>query len=329
MRIVIAAHPWPAEAGDAWAAAGLVQHLWWQATDEHRIDAVGVADGSPSSALTYAPLEPVDGAEGIGAVRVGGAALLGTVAERFDPEQLRRALVSLAQAGEKRIVVPTGGLDTSSAGMERLAADPVAAVAVWGGDERGLRDALGAADLEVLVTTDVPLLGWSGMAGVLAGDYRMDPEAAQRVEAAWYGVTADRGDSPMLLGPAPHEAPGSAAGDGLAYCLAAVGGRLMPASSALIPMSEAVAGGADYETADLFVAVVPELDFAQADRGLVRAIADRAAAAGVPAIAIAGESALGRRDVMAAGLASVHTLREPGTLEATVRAVAQTWTPVR
>src|SRR5690606_34903580 len=130
--------------------------------------------------------------------------------------------------------------------------------------------------------------------------------------------------SSMLLGGRLSDQPGSGSAGGLAYCLAALGGRLMPAQSTLVAATET---HDSLQRADLAVVVVPAVTPHECDAGLVRAVADHAARRAVPCVAIAGEVSVGARDLMAAGVTSAYPCGPSAKgLEEQVERIAQTWT---
>ncbi len=81
------------------------------------------------------------------------------------------------------------------------------------------------------------------------------------------------------------------------------------------------------EDADLVVSVVNHLTPRTLDHGLAQAMAHLAARRGIPAIVLAHRVQVGKRDLMAAGLASAHeaSAGEEGLRDG-VRRLAATWT---
>ncbi len=249
-------------------------------------------------------------------------------ATRWNPHDLSTALLGIAASasasGERvTVVVPLG--DEPPAGD---------ATDLWGGGLEALRTALASITVVALVSASRPLVGFHGMSSALRdgreGDLAIGA-AAQEQEARWSAI-ALAADAvvgrPGLIGPARlSDVRGSGAAGGLAYCLAAAGARLTPASAFLYDL----AGAAEAATrANLLVAVTETLTPTALDHGLVVPVAAAAGARAVPCVGIAPSVQVGRRDLMAAGVASAYEA-EPGIngLAAQVQRVAHTWTPHR
>lgn len=314
------AQGWPGGV-DAAAAALEAAHAWLDAAPEDEVVSLAVPDGSPRSADVWAG----SGAQlgGASAVEHDGATWLAPVgtASRWEPVGLSAALLGLAAAGDgaRRVVVPLG--DEPPAGD---------AAAVWGASPEATRDALATLDVVALVGSDRPLLGFHGMAAALLDGREGDAAlaaAAHEQEARWTDL-ARVGDAvagrAALLGPArPSDEPGSGAAGGLAYALHVLGARLVPAAHGAADaagLAEVAAG------ADLVVAIVPELTPRTLDHGLAAPASAAAARGAVPAVVLAAGVRVGKRDLMAAGLASAHEAA-PGAegLVDGVRRVAHTW----
>ncbi|MEX0913934.1 MAG: glycerate kinase, partial [Demequina sp.] len=128
-----------------------------------------------------------------------------------------------------------------------------------------------------------------------------------------------------LMGPARlSDAPGSGAAGGLAYCLGAVGARLLPASAALNEISgyaQAVA------SAHVAVIVVDELTPSTLDH-IAAPSAAAAAAHAVPSVVITSSLHVGKRDLLAAGVVSAYEAPVGlDGLSARIERIARTWTP--
>lgn len=245
-------------------------------------------------------------------------------ASRWNPQGLSTALLGLAAAGEKRVVhVPLG--DEPPAGD---------AVELWGGNAPALRKALATLAVFALPGLNRPLLGFHGMSSAVRDGREHDSAiamAAQEQERQWAAIALE-GDAlaatGALLGPSRlSDAPGTGAAGGLAYCLAVLGARLAPASAYVV---EAWGIRAASENADLMAAVTGEITPRTLDHGIAQAVAAQAGLRAVPAVVLAPSVQVGKRDLMAAGVASAHeaALGERGLSEG-VRRIAQTWTPVR
>jgi len=242
---------------------------------------------------------------------------------RWEPNALASALLGLAAehaAGPApTVVVPVG--DTPAAGD---------ATDVWLGGVEQMRSGLRSIGLVAAVGSQRPLLGLRGMSAALRDGRENDHAialASQEQEERW-GAIALSADAvaakrSLLGGQRLSDAPGSGAAGGLAYCLAAAGADLQAAAPLLVSLTGAPEAAAE---ADLVVAIVPELTPRDLDEGAARAAALLAATRGLPAVVLAPDTRIGRRDLMNAGLAGVHE-GQSGVdgLQDAVRRLAQTW----
>ncbi len=151
--------------------------------------------------------------------------------------------------------------------------------------------------------------------------------AAQEQERRWIEI-AREGDAvagrEALMGPARvSDQPGTGAAGGLAYVLAALGARIVPAAHYLPEASGLAASARD---AGLLVGVGGDLTPATLDNGVAASVAIVAGRTGVPATVLSTEVHVGRRDLMAAGLSSAHEAA-PGAhgLAEGIGRVAHTW----
>ena len=323
MRVLMAVDKWPGvesarEAGDVARAA-------WAEHSDAELSLFVIGDGGPRTADAF----------GTERILVGGAEAVSTpaglllsprgTAQRWSPDDLATALLGLAASGDVQgaVIIPLG--DATPAGD---------AMAVWGPAPASTRTSLAPLSMRALVTSDRPLLGFHGMSAALRDGRESDRAiavAAQEQEARWRGIAAT-GDAVAargtLIGPNRlSDTAGSGAAGGLAYCLAAVGATLTRASDYLadtVGLSDAVAGS------DVVLAVTGPLTPATLDHGLAATAAKLAARHALPAAALTTNLAVGRRDVMAAGLSGTHQ-GDPGAdgLADTVRRVAATWAPRR
>ncbi|WP_062293677.1 glycerate kinase [Demequina phytophila] len=326
MRAVIAAQSWPRpEAGvlPLEATVRIVRDAWSAASSRVALTVIGTPGGGPRTADALAgETWPVGGAT---ARRAGGVVVLAPVAgPRWEPGALSAALLGLAAAGETaRVVVPLG--DEPPAGD---AAD------LWGGGLEASRAGVAALDIVALVGSDRPLLGFTGMSAAVRDGREHDAalaQAAQAQEERWAAIAREAdpvASRRALLGPTRlSDEPGTGAAGGLAYTLAAMGARLMPAAPAV---AELVGFDAAAVDADLVVAVVDTLAARDLDHGVTSAASVLAARRGVPCVVVTAHLAVGRRDLMVAGVAAAHEAA-PGeaSLADQIRRVAQTWTPDR
>jgi len=212
-------------------------------------------------------------------------------------------------------------------GDDAPASDPVH---LWGESLTSTRLALRALDLVVVATSTRPLLGFHGMSASLIDGREGDAvlaAAAQEKELRWTEIAREGdvvGGRRSLLGPTRlSDQPGTGAAGGLAYALAAIGARIVPAFASL---AEASGLDAAASTADLVVGVGGDLVPSTLDTGVAASVAAAAARVGVPATMLSTAVRVGRRDLMAAGLASAHEAAPgPAGLADGVRRVTQTW----
>lgn len=255
---------------------------------------------------------------------------------RWNPIDLSVALLGLAadahgEGRTQRVVVPVGNTDPAGD-----------AISLWGVGDQGpgevlaIRSALESLDIVVLTSTDRPLLGFHGMSSALRDGREADEAvavAAQRQEQRWTDIA--RATDPlvarhMLIGSSRlSDAAGTGAAEGLAYCLAAAGGRLVTDATGYLAELSGVHAAIDGQVA-VAVAVSPTLTPESLDHGISSSLARAAATSAVPVVAVAPRVLVGKRDLMAAGLAAAYAAG-PGTaaLADQIRRVAHTWTPPR
>ncbi len=304
---------------------GRIAAAAWGEVSDATLEVVPIGDGGPRTADAFPPDRISVG--GALAVPIQAGLLLSPKGndQRWNPQDLMTALLGLAAAADApgAVIIPLG--DASPAGD---------AVDVWGPAPMTTRVSLAKLSMRALVTSDRPLLGFHGMSFALRNGRESDRAiavAAQEQEERWRSIAAtgdhiaSRG---TLIGPTRlSDAPGSGAAGGLAYCLAAVGAAITRAPDYLADaagLSDAIGG------ADVVIAVGGPLTPATLDHGLASTAARLAARHALPAVGITTDLAVGRRDVMAAGLSGTHE-GVPGEegLADVVRRVAQTWAPRR
>jgi glycerate 2-kinase len=266
-------------------------------------------------------------------------------------------------AGARRIVVGLGGSATNDAGAGVLAGLGMAASALGegGGGLDGLRREdleplvelrreLAGVDLVGAVDVDVPLLGLHGASAGFAAQKGATPEQAQELErslghfARLVGevvagddhrrdlLSPDRGGKDVSRRLA--QLPGAGAAGGVGFALAALGGRLVPGAAVV---ADAVGLPERLAEADLVVTGEGALDWQSLHGKVVHAVAMEALKHAVPAVAVAGQVLIGRREWSAAGLAAAYAVAEhpedveaaladpSGTLAARTARVARTW----
>ncbi len=295
---------------------------WLAAVPGSEIEALPVGDGGPRTADAWPGERSLVGGAEVAEHRGAQWLAPGGGAARWNPMDLSAALLGIAAAGASGpVVIPVGD--------EAPAGDPTD---LWGGSLPALRHALRSLDLVVIATSTRPLLGFHGMSASLIDGHEGDAAlatAAQEQERRWTEV-AREGDAvagrEVLIGPSRlSDQPGTGAAGGFAYALAALGARIVPAFAYLAEASGLAAAAVG---ADLVVGVGGDLNPSTLDTGVAASVASAAARRGVPATMLSTAVKVGRRDLMAAGLASAHeAARGPAGLVDGVRRVAQTWTP--
>jgi glycerate kinase len=331
MRIVVLTESWPDADGTALGAQAATQAVveaWTAASPSVHVAGFPLGDGGARSADAFeGPRLRVGGAD---AVDASGTMLVAPAAgaRRWEPHALATALLGLAadaagREGALTVMVPVG--DEPPAGD---------ATDLWLGGLEPMRAGVAALDLVAAVSSQRALLGFHGMSASVRNGRESDEalaRAAQEQELRWAAIAQEADPVAAhrtLLGTTRvSDRPGTGAAGGLAYCLAALGARIVPASAALAALAGADHAGKD---AALVVAVVPSLEPRTLDDGAIPAASAIAARAGVPAIVLAPHTRIGRRDLMNAGIASAHDAA-PGVagLIDGVRRIAQTWTPER
>jgi len=265
--------------------------------------------------------------------------------------------------GAGRIVVGLGGSGTNDGGAGILAALGLGAddgplgrgggalISVTPGDLAGLADLrreLSGLDLIAAVDVDVPLLGMQGASAGFAPQKGATQEQAHELERALghfstLAEDAGRGgpDRENLLAGSDRARdrrvatlPGAGAAGGLGFGLALLGARLVPGATLV---ADAVGLAERLARNDLVVTGEGTFDWQSLHGKAVAEVARLAGRAGVPAIVLAGQSTLGRREWSANGISGVYpvaerpaevaaSLADPvGTLTARAARVARTW----
>jgi glycerate kinase len=300
----------------------------------------------------------VEVAEACGVHLLGGGSSPGagdrrdpTVTTSYGVGELLQAAVS---AGAWRVVVGVGGTATNDGGAGLLAAlgagaeDQLArgGLALAGLDPgaltglAALRQRLAGVELVLAAATDVPLLGFHGTSATYAEGKGATAEQAQALEAALghYADVASRSlvSARSLLGGAggPAGQPGAGAGGGIGFALLLLGARYVEGVTAV---AEAVRLRARVGESDLVVTAEATFDWQSLRGGVVARVAELGLAAGVPAVVLAGEVLVGRRESMTLGLSGSYAVAErPGdrlaarpdvqaAVEARTARIARTW----
>lgn len=272
---------------------------------------------------------------------------------------LGELLAAVLEHDVQRIVVGLGGSGTNDAGAGMLGALGAGPREVLGGGGAGLiatreHDLVGLAatrerfaGIDLVAATDVasPLLGLQGASAVFAPQKGATPEQAQVLEGSLgHFVDQVRRALPpgadLLTGRErrlDREAGAGAAG-GVGYALMLLGARRV---SGVETVLEAVGLEELLAAADLVLTGEGCLDWQSRQGKVVAGVAELAQRLGTPAVALAGQVLIGRREAMALGLSGSYAVAERpeelemamadpvGTLEARAARVAATWSPRR
>ncbi|MEO6143143.1 MAG: glycerate kinase [Dermatophilaceae bacterium] len=261
--------------------------------------------------------------------------------------------------GATRVVVGLGGSGTHDGGAGMLAAlgagDPDALAA--GGAKLGVLPVVAIQGLtvvrerlrsiEVVLATDIasPLLGFHGASALFATQKGATPEMAQELESAlghFSEVVRKVAVSGMDLLAGKElrldREQGAGAAGGLGYGLLLLGGHRV---SGVQTVLEAVGFAEAVGTTDLVVTGEGMLDWQSLRGKVVAGVAEAALARAKPAVVIAGQVLVGRRETMSLGISGIYAVAEnpaqiaaatadpAGTLSARTQRVATTWSPRR
>jgi glycerate kinase len=259
--------------------------------------------------------------------------------------------------GATRVVVGLGGSGTNDGGAGLLAAcgagDPDSLAA--GGaklkdlDDDALagltsaRERLHAIELVLATDVDSPLLGFHGASAVFAPQKGATPEMAQELESAMGRFTEVVGrvvppGKDLLTGKEMRldREPGAGAAGGLGYGLLLLGGRRVSGVQAVL---DAVGFESLVQATDLVVTGEGTFDWQSLRGKVVAGVAHAALAGAKPAVVIAGQVLVARRETMALGISGTYAVAEnpgqvaaaladpAGTLSARTTRVATTWSP--
>lgn len=266
-------------------------------------------------------------------------------------------VASALDLGARRIVIGLGGSGTNDAGAgllaalgvgsrERLGRGGLALGSVEAQDLDGLDEArarLQGVDLVVASDVNSPLLGLKGASAVFGPQKGASEADAQRLEGALghFASIVSRVRPPatdLLTGQAirPERQEGAGAAGGLGYALFLLGARRVSGIEAVL---EAVDFRRLVDEADLVVTGEGSFDWQSLHGKVVVGVAGAAAEVGTPAIVVAGQVVVGRRELMSVGLSGAYAVAErpedvaaaladpEGTLAARAERVARTWSP--
>jgi glycerate kinase len=235
-------------------------------------------------------------------------------------------IAAAVESGAAEIVVGLGGSATNDGGAGMLAGLGVVARGAaggplpYGGAALAVVAAVDGVPLlrgaRLVAASDVdnPLLGIAGASAVFGPQKGASADDVQRLDAAlarWAEVLERD-----LPGAPPNLAnlPGAGAAGGLGAAIFALGGRR---ESGIALVQQAVGLDAAIAGADLVISGEGSFDW-QSLRGKVAVgVAELAAGHGVPCVVLAGQVAVGRREMAAAGVEAAYAVAEhAGSVEA-------------
>lgn len=261
--------------------------------------------------------------------------------DRRDPTATTTAgvatlLLEARAAGARRVVLGLGGSGTTDAGAGMLRALAAAEGLVWDDDLTvlpALRERWSGVDLVVASDVDAPLLGPQGAALGFAPQKGASAAQAKQLEAelsAFAGRALEATGLPQKL----LVADGAGAAGGLGFGLFLLGGRRVIGAQAVI---DAVGLARRLAGSDLVVTGEGCFDWQSLRGKVVTGVARAALETGTPAVVIAGQVLVGRRESVAIGIEATYpvardltevpaALADPvGTLAARAERVARTW----
>ena len=205
------------------------------------------------------------------------------------------------------------------------------------------RDRFRDVRLVLATRATLPLLGFQGASAVEAEPRGATPQQAQALEAAfgrWTHLVGEQLPQPrdLVSGAARRldREAGAGAGGGLGYALLLLGARRVDGSDLV---ADLIGLSALVREADLAVTGEGCFDWRSLRDSVPAVVSARAGAAGIPAVVLAGQVTVGRREAMTAGLSGAYAvcdrptdlpgaLADPvGTLEARAARIASTWSP--
>ncbi|WP_170226436.1 glycerate kinase [Rudaeicoccus suwonensis] len=259
-----------------------------------------------------------------------------------DSTGLGTVIDNVLHRGARRIVVGVGDIDGVDGGrglIEAIGRSADLATALAAARER-----LSDVELTVAYDNERTLLGLQGACAAAVESLGWDPRVAQEAEAAM-GRYADhvRRLLPVrrdLISGKEHRLdrePGAGAGGGIAFGLAALGGRLLAGASCV---ADVVGLRHRVGAADLVVVGTQTFDWRCLGEHPVSTVVRAAAAEARPTVVLAEHVEVGRRETMSLGASAAYSVIDPmsrrqppapselrGSLQALARRVAGTWTP--
>lgn len=213
---------------------------------------------------------------------------------------------------------------------------------------RGLLQALGAGQemqalpqvcrewssvaLVLATSSQMPLTGFHGASAALTSEHGVSPQLSQQMEGEMgaYTETVDAAlggpRSPDLLTGAARRRerePGAGVGGGIGYALQVLGAQTVPGAALLLrdlDVESRLMGA-------LVVLVTQRYDWHSIGAGVVAETARAALDAACPAVLLAEEVLVGRREGMSLGISGSYGLRSAETLTHMSARVARTWSP--
>ena len=315
--------------------------------------AVRAATGDGRSAARPTVVVELADACGLGRLPDGIPAPL-TASSRGLGEALRAAL----DLGPGAVLVGVGGSASTDGGAGMLAALGARLLDASGNDLpdggaaleglarldlRGLDPRLATTELFLAADVDNPLLGPAGAAAVYGPQKGATPADVERLEAAlshWADVVASARLDPAGTPPPSHHSlpaqrPGAGAAGGVGFALLAVLGAQR--RSGVDVVLDLVGLDAALGGADLVVTGEGSLDDQTLAGKAVAGVARRAAAHGIPVVAVCGRLVLDAKGLTALGLQAAYPLSQlepdasrslahaPELLRHTGRRIAREW----
>ncbi|RYU09584.1 glycerate kinase [Nocardioides iriomotensis] len=363
MRVLIAPDKFAGTLSAVEAAAAIAEG-WRRRAPGDELDLAPMADGGPGfvdvlhatlggdllAATVRGPYgDPVPGT----VLRVGDSAYVEAAQAcglHLTPEDDRRPehassygvgeLVAAAvDAGVARVVVGLGGTGTNDAGAGLLAALGATSTppdALTGGpaglagldavDVAAARERVAGVELVAASDVDNPLLGLIGTTNVYGPQKGVADDRLQAVDAALERLAA-AADKKLAL------AKGAGAAGGLGYALLLLGAAREPG---IALVADAVGLPTRARRADLVVTGEGAFDFSSRSGKVPYGVAQVAAEALRPCIALAGQVLIGSREMRAVGIESAYSVADlvgqeasfadpAGSLAALAERTARTW----
>src|SRR4051794_26373141 len=346
------------EAADAIAAG------WREQAPDDELDLAPMADGGPGFVevlhtslggdlhpvtVTGPYGEPVPGAvlvvDGTAYVESAQACGLHLVppeerdAERATTRGVGELIGAAVDAGARTVVVGLGGSGTNDGGAGLLAAlgatatpegaldrGPSSLATLETADVSAARNRVATVDLIAASDVDNPLLGLVGATSVYGPQKGLAKDRLPAVDATLERLAAATDKKTALL-------PGAGAAGGLGFALLLLGGRRTPGIDVVV---KAVDLEARAKRADLVITGEGAFDFSSRSGKVPFGVAEVAARALQPCVALAGQVLVGSREMRALGVESAYSMVDlvgkeasfadpAGSLAALAERTARTW----